>query len=251
MTGSIRSWRVPVGAPSVESAGTLGTPLSPVSRADEITDRLITAIAIGEYLPGSKLPPERELAASLGVGRMTVRSAIGRLVEQGLLETQRGRGGGSFVREQWTPSSNASVLRTLSVRWEAIRDTCEAVSRLQGTIARAAAEKRTEEDVTVLREHLEAFRTAESGPQSQRADELLHLAICSAAHNETLQSVLFELESQVSIAAPAHLWGSTIGMRAMELRALADHDKLVNAICDQQASEASEIALEQDRKSVV
>src|SRR3954464_13619413 len=49
------------------------------TRVDEITDRLITAIAIGEYLPGARLPVERELAASLGAGRMTVRAALARL----------------------------------------------------------------------------------------------------------------------------------------------------------------------------
>ncbi|WP_241976031.1 MULTISPECIES: FadR/GntR family transcriptional regulator [Cryobacterium] len=223
------------------------TPLAAVSRADEITDRLVTAIAIGEYLPGSRLPSERELAASLRVGRMTVRAAIASLVGQGLLETQRGRGGGSFVREQWTSSSKASVHRTLSARWDVLRDTCEAVSRLQGTIARAAAEKRTDEDVTQLRQRLTAFREAESGPQSQRADELLHIAICAAAHNETLQSVLFDLESRVSIAAPAHLWGSTTGMRTMELRALADHENLVDAICAQRPDDASAIALKHAR----
>lgn len=43
------------------------------TRVDQITDRLITAIAIGEYLPGARLPVERDLAASLGAGRMTVR----------------------------------------------------------------------------------------------------------------------------------------------------------------------------------
>ena len=32
-------------------------------------NRLVTAIAIGEYLPGTRLPVERELAAALGVGR--------------------------------------------------------------------------------------------------------------------------------------------------------------------------------------
>ncbi|MDH6236425.1 GntR family transcriptional regulator [Cryobacterium sp. CG_9.6] len=227
--------------------GTLATPLSPTLRADEITDRLITAIAIGEYLPGSKLPTERELAASLRVGRMTVRSAIARLVEEGLLETQRGRGGGSFVREQWASSSNASVHRTLSARWDVIRDTYEAVGRLQGTIARAAAEKRTDEDVTQLRRHLELFREAESGPQSQRADELLHIAICAAAHNEILTSVLLDLESRVSIAAPAHLWGATDGMRTMEERALVDHENLVDAICDQRAADAGSIAFEHAR----
>ena len=238
---------IPDPVPTLDLAGSLGTPLAAVSRADEITDRLITAIAIGEYLPGSRLPSERELAASLRVGRMTVRAAIATLVGQGLLETQRGRGGGSFVREQWTSSSHASVHRTLSARWEVLRDTCEAVSRLQGTIARAAAERRTEQDVTQLQSRLVAFRDAESGPQSQHADELLHVAICAAAHNDTLQSVLFELESRVSIAAPAHLWGSTAGMRAMELRALADHEKLVNAICLQRPDEAGAIALEHAR----
>lgn len=234
-------------APSLDLAGSLGAPLAAVSRADEITDRLVTAIAIGEYLPGSRLPSERELAASLRVGRMTVRAAIATLVGQGLLATQRGRGGGSFVREQWTSSSNASVHRTLSARWEVLRDTCEAVSRLQGTIARAAAEKRTDEDVARLHSRLAAFREAESGPQSQRADELLHVAICAAAHNDTLQSVLFELESRVSIAAPAHLWGSTAGMRTMELRALADHENLVDAICAQRPDDAATIALEHAR----
>lgn len=230
-----------------DPAGSLGTPLAAVTRAGEITDRLITAIAIGEYLPGARLPSERELAASLRVGRMTVRAAIATLVGQGMLETQRGRGGGSFVREQWTSSSNASVHRTLSARWEVLRDTCEAVSRLQGTIARAAAEKRTDEDVTQLQLCLTVFREAESGPQSQHADELLHIAICAAAHNDTLQSVLFELESRVSIAAPAHLWGSTAGMRAMELRALADHENLVDAICSQRPDDAGAIALEHAR----
>lgn len=46
--------------------GLLSTQLDSSSRVDEITDRLVTAIAIGEYLPGARLPVERELAASLG-----------------------------------------------------------------------------------------------------------------------------------------------------------------------------------------
>jgi GntR family transcriptional repressor for pyruvate dehydrogenase complex len=237
----------PPDQPPAPTHGALTTPLVPSSRADEITDRLTTAIAIGEYLPGSRLPSERDLAASLQVGRMTVRSAIARLVTQGLLETQRGRGGGSFVREQWTPSSNASVHRTLSGRWNEMRDTCEAVSRLHGTIARAAAENRTDDDIERVRERLQAFRLAESGLQSQKADELLHIAISDAAHNATLQSVLVELESRVSISAPAHLWGEPGGMRQMEARALTDHENLVAAICDAQADAASAIAREHAR----
>ena len=82
---------------------------------------------------------------------------------------------------------------------------------------------------------------------AQRADELLHIAICAAAHNEILTSVLLDLESRVSIAAPAHLWGATGGMRTMEERALVDHENLVDAICDQRESDAGSIAFEHAR----
>ena len=68
-----------------DSEGALGAPLSMTSRVDEITDRLVTAIAVGEFLPGARLPSERDLAQTLRVGRMTVRAAIGRLVDQGLI----------------------------------------------------------------------------------------------------------------------------------------------------------------------
>jgi GntR family transcriptional repressor for pyruvate dehydrogenase complex len=248
MTAAVGSRReAAIGSAAAAVVGGLATPLVPSTRADEITDRLITAIAIGEYLPGTRLPSERDLAASLQVGRMTVRSAIARLVERGLLETQRGRGGGSFVREQWAPTSSASVHRILTGRWDALRDTLEAVRRLHGTIARAAAENRTDVDVERLRERLDVFRVADSGLQSQKADELLHLAIGDAANNATLKSVLFELESRVSIAAPAHLWGAPEGMREMELRALVDHENLVEAICAQRPDDAASIAREHAR----
>jgi GntR family transcriptional repressor for pyruvate dehydrogenase complex len=227
-----------------DRAGSLERPIASTSRIDEITDRLITAIAIGEYLPGSRLPSERALAESLRVGRMTVRAALARLVERGLLETQRGRDGGSFVREQWPKSSSASVRRTLSARWESLRDTSEALSRLYGVISGAAAENRTEHDIALLHERLDAFRNAGSGAPSQKADELLHLAILDAAGNATLREVVIELESRISIGAPAHLWGSPEGMKTMEARALVDHIDLVEAISAGDTDEASAIGRE-------
>ncbi len=217
------------------------------SIVDDVTDRLITAIAVGEYLPGRRLPAERDLAASLQVGRVTVRAALARLVENGLLETVRGRGGGSFVREQWSTTSGESVHRTLTARWEELVDTLEAVRLFHGTIARAAAENRTAADVDALRYCLEDYRHAPSGNDSQKADERLHLAIGQAAHNKTLRTVLLQLESSISLAAPAHLWGMPEGMRAMELRALADHELLVDAICNQDPSAAAEIGAEHAR----
>lgn len=212
------------------------------ARADDVTDRLVTAIAVGEYLPGARLPSERELASSLGVGRMTVRAAIGRLVDRGLLETQRGRTGGSFVVEQWTASSAAAVHRTLEDRWDDLRDRCEAIARLHGALCRAAAEARTPEQVQEVRARLADYAAAPSGLAKQQADSGLHLAIVDAAGNRTLVRVLRELEAALSIGAPAHLWGEPGGRRAMEERAMHEHEALVDAIEDGRADDAESIA---------
>ncbi len=212
------------------------------TRVDEITDRLITAIAIGEYLPGARLPVERDLAASLGAGRMTIRAALARLLDRGLIETRRGRGGGSYVRDQWPDSSTDAVGRTLRARLGELRDRCDAICRVQGTVSRAAAESRSEHDLTVLRTRFEAYRSADSGLAAQQADSEFHLAIMDAAHNDVLKQVLLDLKATVSIGAPAHLWGEPSSMRAMELRALHEHEELVAAIADGRADDADRLA---------
>ena len=57
-------------------------------------------IAVGHLVPDDKLPSEEELAAALGVSRMTLRQALGSMEATGVLERRRGRAGGTFIREQ-------------------------------------------------------------------------------------------------------------------------------------------------------
>lgn len=64
-----------------------------------ITAWLLERIGSGRISPDDKLPPEEELAASLGVSRMTLRQALGSLESQGWIERKRGRSGGNFIRE--------------------------------------------------------------------------------------------------------------------------------------------------------
>jgi len=215
---------------------------APESRVDEVEDRLVTAVAVGEYLPGARLPAERELTGLLGVGRVTVRAALARLVDRGLLETRRGRGGGTFVRTQWPDSSSDAVGRTLIARWAGIRETTDAVALLHGALATAAAERVTPATAERIRERLEAFRAADTGFDKQQADAVLHRTIIDAAGNAVLAGTLAGLESQVSIAAPAHLWGTAEGMAEMEDRALREHEALVDAVCAGRAVEAGEVA---------
>ncbi len=222
-------------------------PEAPTPLIAEISDRLITAIATGEFLPGSRLPAERTLAGLLRCGRTTVRAALAVLHEYGLIETTRGRSGGSYVRTQWTPDCHDAVLRTLRARWEELCDRLEAMRRLHGTIARAAAENRDDDDARRIRTRLAVYRDAPSGRHKQTADAALHAAITDAAKNATLLGMLAELEAEISIGAPTHVWGEPDTMTASEVRADGEHDALVRAIVEGRADDAESIAREHGR----
>lgn len=72
-------------------------PLVSERRSDGVVERLRTGILTGAYLPGSRLPNERELSEALGVNRGSVREALKRLEFLELIEVRHGQG--SFVRK--------------------------------------------------------------------------------------------------------------------------------------------------------
>src|SRR6201994_5159628 len=72
-------------------------PVQPPTTFEETVERLGTAIRLGLLPPGSRLPPERELARRLRISRSTLRQALTTLVQSGHLVSLRGRKGGTFV----------------------------------------------------------------------------------------------------------------------------------------------------------
>jgi GntR family transcriptional repressor for pyruvate dehydrogenase complex len=80
-------------------------------------EQLATAIRLGVYPRGSALPPERDLATQLGVSRATLREAMAALRQAGLVQTTRGRGGGTVVTlKPPTPSARAAARTTPAQR---------------------------------------------------------------------------------------------------------------------------------------
>ncbi|HEY4993505.1 MAG TPA: GntR family transcriptional regulator, partial [Nakamurella sp.] len=80
--------------------------LSPVPRTplyERLVERLRTHVLQADLRAGDRLPPERELAARLGVSRSSVRQAIVALQVRGLVEVRHG--GGTFLRgdDPWAP----------------------------------------------------------------------------------------------------------------------------------------------------
>ena len=92
---------------------------SPLKPAELTENRLIDAVLEGHFPIGSHLPPERELAAQLGVTRPTLREALQRLARDGWLDIQHGKP--TRVRDYWQ-EGNLGVLSALARRPEQLPD---------------------------------------------------------------------------------------------------------------------------------
>lgn len=192
---------------------------------EALADRIVTAIAVGEFLPGERLPPERELAELVGVSRSTVRDALARVVSLDLLEIRRGRGGGAFVRHPWGETTGQAVRKILEPEWKALEQTMDLRHLVEAMVARTAAERRTKQDVEAITAALAAYEKPGNLRQAQAADVRLHHAVAAAAHNEELLTLREELFSKVSLGFVVEPF-----TQAIYDRALPQHRALAQAI---------------------
>ena len=93
--------------------GGLLRPVREGNAFEETVERLLTVIKLGVVGPGERFPPERELAAHLGISRLTLREAIRELSKAGYVESRRGRLGGTFIT-YLRPEPSATELRMVA-----------------------------------------------------------------------------------------------------------------------------------------
>jgi DNA-binding FadR family transcriptional regulator len=98
--------------PTVDLTGVL-RPVREGNAFEETVERMLTAIKLGLVGPGERFPAERELAAQLGVSRLTLREAIRELHSAGYICSRRGRFGGTFVTYE-RPAPNSTELARLA-----------------------------------------------------------------------------------------------------------------------------------------
>jgi GntR family transcriptional regulator, transcriptional repressor for pyruvate dehydrogenase complex len=221
------------------AAGVLLSRLETPAAGAVLADRIMTAIALGEFTPGQRLPPERELAAQLGVSRTTVRDALARVVASGLLEVRRGRSGGAFVRHPWTTDSADSaraVRSTLGPRWEELQSTFDMRHLVEALVARTAAERRDTSDLTEIRAALGQYEEADTLSAAQAADIRLHHAIAKATKNPRLLAVREQLLSEITFGFAVEPFTAEVYERA-----LPQHRQLADAVTGGDADAAWEI----------
>jgi GntR family transcriptional repressor for pyruvate dehydrogenase complex len=208
-----------------ESFGALLRPVEMRTGGQLIAERLVTAIALGEFEPGQRLPAERELAATLEVSRTTVREALQRLHAGGYVVTRRGRDGGTFIQDVAVTGADEAVKRTLDPRWEELTELLDYRRLIESLIARTAAERRDASDIAAIRAAVERYTGAGSRADARVADHALHQAIARATHNERLADLSARIRREVGLGFDAEPYTPQ-----MRQRALRQHPVLADAV---------------------
>ena len=203
-------------------------------------EQLATLIRLGVYPRGSVLPSERELAGRLAVSRATLREAMAALRQAGLVQTTRGRSGGTVVTMRpATPSARAASRRTSSRRaeWADMLDFRRIVE--PGVAAMAAGAQLDEEQVERLEAAHESVATA-SGPAVHRqADSRFHLTIAALAGNARL------IEAVTSVQSTMHEMLSAIPvLEANIAHSDTQHARIVSAILGGREDRARQVMQE-------
>jgi len=162
----------------------------PVRTAFEVTvERLAQGIQLGVLTGGDRLPPERELANTLGVSRVTLREAIKALRDAGLVESRRGRGGGTFVVAPKTRSPRRAEQIGRSLRH--VLDDALDLRRIiePGAAALAASRTLTAADRAML--HRCLTETTRCTREMRRlTDSRLHMAIAAAGGSASVTAAV-------------------------------------------------------------
>jgi GntR family transcriptional regulator, transcriptional repressor for pyruvate dehydrogenase complex len=170
-------------------------PISRDSVVDALVERLRVDVLAGRYPPGSYLPPERELAAGLGVTRTSLKHAFVRLIQEGLLETKHGVG--TRVRD-YTRLGSLQLLPMLVLAdapgW--LTEIFELRQEAGALFAAKAAVRATPAHRERLGALQEQIRTAADTDTTQLTELEIHRVIAEATGNRVyrqLADLLFEV----------------------------------------------------------
>src|SRR5512133_1220350 len=120
-------------------------PIKPKKVSSQIADQIRESILAGDFTPGDKLPPERELAEMFGVSRPSVREALNILSSAGFVESYQG--GGTVVKSLVETTTGNLLTELIKVERERALDVIEVRKGLESWTAYYAAKRALPEDI--------------------------------------------------------------------------------------------------------
>lgn len=158
------------------------TPIKPKKISAQIAEQIRNSIMSGEFAPGDRLPPERELAEMFGVSRPSVREALNILGASGLVEALQG--GGTTVKSLMEQGSGNTLSDMIRVEQERALDVIEVRKCMESWTAYFAAKRALPEDLRRMEQIIDGMRqNLETLQPSEDLDANFHIVVARATHN--------------------------------------------------------------------
>ncbi|MER6608010.1 FCD domain-containing protein [Streptomyces sp. NPDC000927] len=204
---------------------------------EEALEQILQVVRLGLVPGGGRLPAERELAELLGISRVTLREVLKVLHDQGLVESRRGRYGGTFVVPRCAGAGEAELRRKVeSVDLEDVlrfREVLEA-----GAAGLCAEQGLTDAGVQRLRAALAATHEAPL-PEYRRRDTLFHLTLAELAGSPSLTAQYAAVRATVNDLLDC----IPLLVRNLE-HSQHQHTSIVEAVLDRDAEAARAVTRE-------
>ena len=178
--------------------------------SDQVFRVLLEALLSGRYQPGEKLPTQRTLAADLGVTMGSLREALKRLEQMGLIDV---RHGDAMRVRDWREHGGLDVIAHLLLRSggldrSVLADVFEARGLMLTELAELAAHRRTTSEARRLEELAAAIAQARDADAAQQLDFAFFTELAQAARNlvfvlilNSIRSLYFEHAGQLPVTA--------------------------------------------------
>jgi GntR family transcriptional regulator, transcriptional repressor for pyruvate dehydrogenase complex len=157
-------------------------PIRPKKVSAQIAEQIRSSILAGEFSPGDKLPPERELAEMFSVSRPSVREALNMLSAAGMVEAYQG--GGTVVKSLVETVSGGPLSDLIRGEQERALDVIEVRKGMEAWTSYYAAQRALPEDIRKLERIVNEMESNLEGIKpSQDLDANFHIVIAQATHN--------------------------------------------------------------------
>lgn len=170
--------------------------------AEQIARQILRSILDRTLRPGDRLPSERSLSTRLGVNRASLREAIKRLEQLGLVHTRQGDGTRviDFMSHAGVELLQHALPVTVTENPDLLRDLQEVRVVLGREVARLAARRCQPEDLGELRRiGREAAGKVSSARDLLQLDMEVFAALARASHNRVVQLLVNSIRAAVAL----------------------------------------------------
>lgn len=210
-----------------------------VSRTQSVVNGLLDEIIAGRLVAGETLPAEADLAALLGVSRLTLREGVRLLQAQGVIVPVPGSRHRVAPVDEWTGlEAVVRFARSGGARRRSSLDLIDMRVMFETGAAELAAPRCTDEHIAQLESMLASMRTAHDNgdvPGFVEADLAFHDVIFAAADNRILVASVRPLTTMLQDSRT-----ETSSVRDIREHAIAEHSAVLEAMRTRSADAARE-----------